>query len=92
MYIYIMNRTQIYLTDAEEAALRERSKKTGRSKSDLIREAIDQKFLGANDDAALLKVLRDTAGSWKGRRDSGATYVDKVRSGRLSRLYGEKSK
>lgn len=88
MYIYIMNRTQIYLTDEEERALSHRARKTGRSKSDLIREAIDSNYLtGAAGTKALIEVLEKTAGAWKGRRETGAQYVDKLRSGRLGRLH-----
>lgn len=88
MYIYIMHRTQIYLTDEEERALSDQAKVTGRSKSDLIREAIDARYLKATaDTVTVLKVLDDTSGAWKGRRETGAEYVKKLRSGRLGRLY-----
>lgn len=88
MYIYIMNRTQIYLTDEEEKALSRRARKTGRSKSDLIREAIDSNYLTAAADAtAFIEVLEKTAGAWTGRSETGAQYVNKLRSGRLGRLH-----
>ncbi len=37
-----MVRTQIYLTEAEQEALRSLARDTGRSQSELIREAIDE--------------------------------------------------
>ena len=36
-----MVRTQIYLTESEQTALRTLSRRTGRSQSDLIRDAVD---------------------------------------------------
>lgn len=88
MYIYIMIRTQIYLTAEEERVLSDRSKKTGRSKSDLIREAIDGTYLApVADTSTFLEVLNRTSGAWKGRRETGSEYVEKFRAGRLERLY-----
>jgi len=47
MYIYIaMRRTQIYLTDALDLALSRLSKQTGRTRSQLIRMALEQVYLG----------------------------------------------
>lgn len=87
MYIYIVNRTQIYLTDVQERALAARAKETGRTKSDLIREAIDVTYLApAADTNSLLKVLRTTSGAWRGRRETGAEYVEKLRAARLGRI------
>lgn len=88
MYIYIMNRTQIYLTEEEEKVLSDRAKKTGRSKSDLIREAIDAKYLNKRGDLmAFLSVIENTSGAWKRRRESGAEYVERLRYGRLRDLH-----
>jgi len=44
MYTYIVDRTQIYLTSGESAALERASIETGKTKSQLIREAIDEKY------------------------------------------------
>jgi len=88
MYVYIMERTQIYLTGEETRALDARAKESGRSKSQLIREAIDEAYLTVKRDRkALLRDIRAAAGAWKGRRESGAEYVDRLRPGRLSRLH-----
>ena len=39
---YIMRRTQIYLGEEQDQRLVERARVTGRTKSDLIREAVDR--------------------------------------------------
>jgi len=39
--LYIMRRIQIYLADSQARALAVRADRLGRTKSDLIREAID---------------------------------------------------
>jgi Ribbon-helix-helix protein, copG family len=39
---YIMRRTQIYLGEEQDRRLVERARVTGRTKSDLIREALDR--------------------------------------------------
>ena len=87
MYIYIMERTQIYLSKDENAALERESRATGRSKSQLIREAIDRIYLNAKR-ADLLSALKRSWGSWRGRRESGAAWVERLRSGRLARVHG----
>lgn len=86
MYIYTMDRTQIYLNEAQAAALELQAARTGRSRSQLIREAIDRTYLGETTADAIL-VLNNTAGAWKGRREDGAAYVKRLRRGRLSRLF-----
>lgn len=90
MYIYIMERTQIYLNAEEARALERLAGKTGRTKSQLIREAIDQSYLGGRrDNERVLAAVRRAAGSWKGRKQTGAEYVDEIRGGRLARLHRE---
>jgi hypothetical protein len=63
-----MVRTQIYLTQAEQNALSELSCATGRSKSDLIREAIDQ-MVARQRPVDRLSLLRRGRGIWKHRSD-----------------------
>ena len=84
MYIYTMDRTQIYLSEAEARALDREAARTGRSRSQLIREAVDQVYLGESGGEALA-VLDSTAGAWKGRREAGARYVGRLRRARLAR-------
>ena len=66
MYTYIVDRTQIYLTSDESTALERASIATGKTKSQLIREAIDEKFLApARTREERLRILHETAGAWK---------------------------
>jgi predicted transcriptional regulator len=88
MYTYIMNRTQIYLNDEEARALEREARATGRTKSRLIRDAIDRVYLGGRDASELLRSLEESAGAWR-RREDGAAYVERMRSGRLARLHSE---
>jgi hypothetical protein len=89
MYTYIMRRTQIYLTDEEATALKRASKKSGLSMSDLIRTAVDEKFLsGEMTPADRIRAVEESFGAWKDRTETGEEYVERIRSGRLARLHG----
>ena len=81
-----MVRTQIYLSDEEARALEREARATGRTKSRLIRDAIDRVYLGAKDTDEVLRSLERSAGAWR-RRESGAPYVERLRSGRLARIH-----
>ena len=89
MYNNTMGRTQIYLGSEELALLDRVSQESGASRSELIRRAVRATF-GEQDKADKLRALQASAGSWRGRRVSGAEYVDARRGGdlneRLSRL------
>lgn len=87
MYTYIMERTQIYLTRRESAALARLSKETGHTRSQLIREAIAAQYLGESDTVALADALAETSGLWADRVETGEQYVERVRSGSLARLH-----
>lgn len=83
VYVYIMRRTQIYLTETEAEALSRESEKTGLTRSQLIREAIGAKYLGKRVGGNLEAVLLETAGTWKGgERVEGRQYVERLRRGR----------
>ena len=91
MYIvYIMRRTQIYLTEEQGRLLEARSRSTGRGISELIRDAIDQVYRRQREPARAerARLARQTAGAWSGHSETGAQYVERVRgSGRLSRRH-----
>jgi predicted DNA-binding protein len=87
MYTYIVHRTQIYLPEEVCALLDREAERTGRTRSQLIREAIDAVYVHRRSASDAEHVLAETAGAWKRRRTSGAEYVERLRGGRLGRLH-----
>jgi len=90
MYTYIMQRTQIYLTDIETSALQRLAKARGTTQSQLVREAIDLAYLSPSA-PNLLEVLASTAGSWQ-RAETGAEWVEGQRDGGLARRLREQDR
>lgn len=80
-----MERTQIYLTEVEVDLLRRESERTGASKAELIRRAI-QAHYGSSERPDRRDALRRTAGSWKGRRFTGLEYTRALRGDLARRL------
>jgi len=91
MYVYIMVRTQIYLTRREVEALDRAAKATGRLRSHLIREAIEVRFVLRRETSDVERALRETAGRWRRRREDGAAFVERLRRGRLAALHDRSS-
>ena len=89
--LYIMRRTQIYLTDEQGRLLKGRSKATGHTISQLIRAAIDSAYARGRQmsRADRVRLARRTAGAWRNFPETGAAYVERIRGGRrLARLHG----
>lgn len=63
-----MVRTQIYLTEAERAALRAIARQTGKKQSELIRQAIDRLIEGFQPGERLTR-LQMARGMWQERTD-----------------------
>lgn len=63
-----MVRTQVYLTPEEQCALQALSRRTGRSQSALIREAIDA-MLARPDEMELRSLMQQARGLWSDRDD-----------------------
>lgn len=76
-------RTQITLTEAQYLTLKRESEHTGLSMSELIRQAVVDKYGAPVED--LLAILDQTAGAW-GPGPSGAEMVEKMRPGLGKRL------
>ena len=83
MYTYIVERTQIYLSKAQAAALDREARRSGTTRSHLIREAIEARYgSGGADRDRIRRALEATAGLWKDRAENGSEYVERMRSGR----------
>ena len=63
-----MVRTQIYLTEKEQRALRALGKSTGRTQSEMIREAVDE-FVQKRHGLHRAKALGKAFGIWRNRTD-----------------------
>ncbi len=80
-----MHRTQIYLDDEEATLLAAATRRTGASRSELIRRAVRAQY-GESTPAARLAALRASAGAWGDRSQTGADYVDEMRTGLSERM------
>ena len=77
-----MERTQISLNPEERRLLDRIAARTGRSIAALIRDAVRLVYgLEASTDDDLA-AMRRGFGSWAGRSLDGASYVERLRSGR----------
>jgi len=85
-----MRRTQIYLEESQLALLHSTARARRRSVSEVIREAIDEKF--ARPDAAdeFERALAAAGGIWADRTDLGSTdeYVRGIRRDRRGQPAG----
>jgi 23S rRNA U2552 (ribose-2'-O)-methylase RlmE/FtsJ len=80
-----VHRTQITLTDTQYARLRDESAKSGRSLAALVRRALDERY-DVVSRADRLRLLDIAFGAWAPREESGAEFVERVRSGTARRL------
>jgi hypothetical protein len=81
-----MERTQIYLTSEEAAALDELAAERGVTRSRLIRDAIDATYVTPRRSQRdrFLAVVKELGAPWVERSDvpDGAAYVERIRAGR----------
>lgn len=81
--LYIMHRTQIYLPAEQERALADRAERLGRTKSALIREAIDNYLEPRSAAGTALARLRTAAVEAQGCATylpAGESYVEDLRA------------
>jgi predicted DNA-binding protein len=79
---YIVRRTQIYLDEEQDRRLAERARATGRTKSDLIREAVDRLLeepLSEDEELARFRAAAQAAFGIAPYLEDGATYVRRLR-------------
>jgi predicted transcriptional regulator len=70
MYIYIVQRTQIYLTDDEARTLDRLATERGQTRSHLIREAIRETYGTSRSADEFARALDAAFGSWIDRTDA----------------------
>jgi len=63
-----MKRTQIYLTPKEQEILQAISDQTGKTKSSIIRDAVDQ-YIARHETKERSELLKSARGIWKNRED-----------------------
>jgi hypothetical protein len=82
-----LQRIQIYLTRQEIATLAKLKETTGLSASELVRRAVDRVYPRPEplSRSKRLAIVRRSAGAWSGRRETGAAFVEGLRSGHLDR-------
>jgi Arc/MetJ family transcription regulator len=85
VYSGVIRRTQIYLGDDELELLDRVARTTGASRSELVRRAVRNTF-GEKTKAERLRALEASAGTFRGRRMTGADYVDALRGDLNERL------
>jgi predicted transcriptional regulator len=88
MYTYIMQRTQIYLSEDETRALDREARRRGTTRSHLIREAVRERYLRSPEIDLTLSLIDTAAGVWADHAADGEAYVDGMRTGtRWETLY-----
>ncbi len=75
-------RTQIFLTAEQRRRLRVWSKLAKKTSSELVREAIEDRFVRRPTPEEFDAVLRASFGSWKGRKRTSRSIVRTLRRGR----------
>ena len=75
------------MTDDQYERLLDESRRSGVGLAELVRRALDKTY-GCQDRDELLSALEASFGSWSGRDEDGAAYVERLRRGMADRLSG----
>ena len=94
MYTYIVERTQIYLTETEIAELDRRAQAAGSTRSHLIREAVERYLQQDRDPEALERAIDGVFGMWATPNEERDDYVERLLQrddrDRLARLWPDR--
>jgi hypothetical protein len=80
MHNYIMQRTQISLTEEDRSLLDAEAARTGRSISALIRDAVAKTYGFRRDAEQDVQAIDGALGAWHDREIDGELYVERIRS------------
>jgi metal-responsive CopG/Arc/MetJ family transcriptional regulator len=83
--VVYVERTQIYLSAEDVAALDQHRSASGATRSELIRRAIREVY-GGTDAEARRQTLAATAGAWAPSEEDGEQYVESLRADLHERL------
>ena len=75
-----MKRTQIYLDEEIYNFLKEESKKTGKSISELIRDKLKKEINQSKE--KLINNIKETAGIWSYKTENVENFVREIRRGK----------
>lgn len=89
-----VKKIQAYLRDDQQQAIAQVARKIGRSKSEVIRRAIDAycSLERPKDLSSFLNAIEKTSDAWKDWTETGAEYVDRIRDSHavFERIEGRK--
>lgn len=80
VYADVVKRIQLYFDDQEVEWLRKAERRTGASRSELVRRAVRHTYGEATVEEKLA-IIKETAGMWKDRAFTAEEYVDALRGG-----------
>lgn len=78
----ILRRTQIFLTVEQQRRLRAWAKLQNKTASELIRAAIEDRYVRRPTPEEFQTLLDKSFGAWKGRKKSSTAMVRELRRGR----------